>query len=413
MDGGGHVVYINDNNLIPIGTRICMVVYSHYPKDQRVRREVETLKENGAEVHVICLKNEDEKRSEILDNVSIHRIPLKLRRSGGYVLYFLRYSMFLFLSAALLKTLFFRYRFKVIHVHSLPDYEVFCAFAPKLMGAKVILDLHELMPEVFATKFGLSMKSYKVNLAKKIERFSVKFSDYTITTSPIREEKLKARTQKKELAVIMNLPKKDLFKLRDMSDFIKENNLEESFIVSFIGGLNPERELDIVIRAIKFVEDKIPNIAFIFCGTGEREYIESLNKLIADLDLESKVIFMGFVPQEDVLNYVNISDVSLNPYKSHPNQDPVSSTKIFEYLLVSKPVIVPDYPANRKEFEDMVLFYTSSDHKSLGEQILKVHSNKEEYVNMAKNAGEILFKRYNVQKNEKKLMEIYNFLLNQ
>jgi glycosyltransferase involved in cell wall biosynthesis len=240
----------------------------------------------------------------------------------------------------------------------------------------------------------------------------VRFSDFTITTSPLREKKLRERTQKRDVAVIMNLPRMGLFKFKDMTDFIKDKNLEKSFIVSFIGGLNPERELDIVIRAIKHVEISIPNIALIICGTGEREYIESLHQLIVDLNLENKVIYMGYVPQNDVLNYVAISNVSLNPYKSHPNQDPVSSTKIFEYLMVSKPVIVPDYPANRKEFQDMVLFYESSDHVSLGDKIFEVYSKEQKYIDVAKNAKDILFNRYDPQKNEKKLIEVYAKLLN-
>jgi glycosyltransferase involved in cell wall biosynthesis len=411
MVGGGHIVCGNDNSGVLAGTRICMVVYSHYPRDQRVRREAVALSERGAIVHVICLKDENEKRFEIHNNISIYRIPIKLRRSGGYVAYFFRYFMFLFLSTALLKGLYFKYRYKAIHIHSLPDFEVFCAFVPKLFGAKVILDLHELMPEVFATKFNLSMDSRSVRTAEKIEKISVDYSDFTITTSPNREKKLKARTSKSNITVIMNLPKKDIFKSRDMSNFIRENNLEKSFIVSFIGGLNPERELDIVIRSINHIKKKIPNIIFLFCGTGDTEYIDSLKKLIFELGLKENVMFLGFVPQFDVLNYVAISNVSLSPYKFHPNQDPVSSTKVFEYLLVPKPVIVSDYPANRREFKDMVLFYKSSDFKSLCGKILEVYENEEKYKKMAQNAQETLFKRYDPQKNEEKLIDIYKDLL--
>lgn len=402
----------NDSSGVLAGTRICMVVYSHYPRDQRVRREAESLRERGAAVHVICLKNENEKRFEILNNISIYRVPIRLRRSGGYAIYFLRYFMFLFLTTALLKVLYFKYRYKIIHVHSLPDYEVFCAFVPKIFGAKVLLDLHELMPEVFATKFTLSMDSKYVKVAKKIEKVSVDFSDFTITTSPIREKKLKERTQKKDITVVMNLPKRDIFKSRDMSYFIKENNLKNSFIVSFIGGLNPERELDIVIQAIDHIKKRIPNIFFIFCGTGDIEYIKSLKNLISDLNLKENVMFMGYIPQYDVLNYVSISNVSLSPYTFHPNQDPVSSTKVFEYFLVPKPVIVPDYPANRNEFQDMVLFYKSSDFKSLSGKIFEVYDNEEKYKKMAEKAQKILFKRYDPQKNEDKLIDVYKYLLN-
>jgi glycosyltransferase involved in cell wall biosynthesis len=120
---------------------------------------------------------------------------------------------------------------------------------------------------------------------------------------------------------------------------------------------------------------------------------------------------MGYVPQDDVLNYVAISNVTLNPYKIHLNLNPVGSTKVFEYLLIPKPVIVVDYPANRSEFEGMVLFYKSSDHESLGDRMVQVYENEEDYVEMAKRAQRLLFERYNPEKNEQRLIELYNRLI--
>jgi glycosyltransferase involved in cell wall biosynthesis len=187
--------------------------------------------------------------------------------------------------------------------------------------------------------------------------------------------------------------------------------LEDSFIVSYIGGLNPEREIDVVIKAIKYVEKKVPNITFIFCGTGEKEYVESIQNLIEELNLQKKVLFLGYVPQHDVLNYVAVSKVTLNPYKIHPNLNPVGSTKVFEYLLIPKPVIVADYPANRDEFQDMVLFYKSSDYKSLGEKIFEVYGNEEHFKKMALLAQEVLFKKYDIEKNENKIIKIYKDLI--
>ncbi len=401
----------NDTGGILAGTRICMVVYSYYPMDQRVRREAETLMEKGALVHVICLRNDNEMKLGVYNNISIYRVPQKIRRSGGYLLYFLRYFMFLILSTVLLTRLFVKYRYNIIHVHSLPDYEVFCAFVPKLFGAKIILDLHENMPEVFASRFDVSMDSKPIYIAKIVEKVSAQYADLVITTSPNRKEMLIKRTQIKDVAVIMNLPKRDIFKWRDMSNFIEKNGLEESFIVSYVGGLNPGREIDVVIKAIKYFEKKISNIAFIFCGTGEKEYITLLENLIEDLNLEKKVLFMGYVPQEDVLNFVAISNVALSPYMMHPNLNPVGSTKVFEYLLLPKPVIVADYPANRREFRDLVLYYKSGDYKSLGEKIFEVHENEEKFIKMANRAQAVLFKRYNPKRNEEKLLETYKNLL--
>jgi glycosyltransferase involved in cell wall biosynthesis len=185
--------------------------------------------------------------------------------------------------------------------------------------------------------------------------------------------------------------------------------------VSYVGRIDPVRELDVVIKAIKYIEEKIPNIVFILCGTGKKEYVDSLKKLIGDLNLEKKVLLMGHVPHSDILNYVSISNASVCPYRFYPNLervlDGVSSTKVFEYLIVPRPVIVTDFSATRKEFEDLVSFYKGGDYKSMGHQILEIYENQEEFQKIAKRAQKILFQRYNPEKNEEKLVEIYRNLL--
>jgi glycosyltransferase involved in cell wall biosynthesis len=319
--------------------------------------------------------------------------------------------MFFILSTAFLTVLYIKNRYRVIHIHSLPDYLVFCSFIPKLFGARIVLDLHEFMPEVFATKFNVPVDSTGVNIAKRIEKISARFAHVVFATSIKQKEVLIKRTGRRNIAVIMNLPKKDIFKMRDMTDFLVERGLKRSFIVSYIGGLNPERDLDVVIRAIKYVEERIPDIAFVFCGVGESDYVSSIKRLIVELGLQRKVIFMGYVPQDDVLNYVALSSVTLSPYKIHPNLNPTGSTKVFEYLLIPKPVIVVDYPANKEEFGDLVLYYKSSDFRSLGEKIIEVHDNQKKSIEMAEKAQKILFKRYDPVKNEQNLVNIYRKLV--
>jgi glycosyltransferase involved in cell wall biosynthesis len=392
-----------------------MVVYSHYPRDQRVRREAETLKENGARVDIICLRNKSESGFGVHNNISVYRIPMGLKRNVGFFSYFFRYFIFLIVSSALLTGLYISRRYKVIHVHSIPDYEVFCAIIPKILGAKIILDLHELMPEIFTAKFNVPAESKKVNWAKTLERSSVQFADNVITTSNQRKEILQNRTQRNDIAVIMNLPKQSVYKSKDMTAFIEKHHLKGSFIMIYVGGLYKERELDIVIKAMKYIEPRIHGIFFIICGTGEKDYVATLKNTISDLNLDKKVLNLGYVPQEDVLNYVKLSNVTIAPYKFHPNLgtvlDGISSTKVFEYLLVPKPVIVSNLSSKNNEFENLVSFYKSGDYKDLGEKIFKVYENEEEFKSNANKAQKLMFAKYDPNKNEQKLVDVYRKLI--
>jgi glycosyltransferase involved in cell wall biosynthesis len=173
--------------------------------------------------------------------------------------------------------------------------------------------------------------------------------------------------------------------------------------------------LDIVIKAIKHIETKISSIFLIICGTGEKDYIASLKKLITDLGLDKKVLNLGHIPQKDVLNYINLSNVAIAPYKFHPNLvnvlDGISSTKVFEYLLAPKPVIVSNISSENNELENLISFYKSGDYKDLGEKILEIYENEEEYKKMANNAQTLMFRKYDPKKNEQKLVGVYKKLL--
>ena len=131
----------------PSKKSICMPVYSFYPFDPRVRRAAEALMENGHSVDVICLMEEGDKKVDSFNGVGIYRVSLTHKR-GGYLRYIYHYSMFFLQVFIILNSLDRKKKYDVIHVHSLPDFLVFVAKIQKLKGRKVILDLHEVMPEI-------------------------------------------------------------------------------------------------------------------------------------------------------------------------------------------------------------------------------------------------------------------------
>ena len=131
--------------------RHCMVVFAFYPLGEtRVQRQAEALAENGYDVDVICLRGPDEAVFEDVRGINVYRLPVgRLLWFSGLVGRFLAYLLFLILTAFKLIPLHLKRRYGVVQVHNLPDFLVFCALFPKLMGAKTILDIHDVMPEFF------------------------------------------------------------------------------------------------------------------------------------------------------------------------------------------------------------------------------------------------------------------------
>lgn len=400
-----------DKDQVLAGTRVCMVVYSYYPMDQRVRREAESLVERGAEVDIICARDNDEGKIGEHRGVRIYRLPLHIRKYKSPTQYVYQFTLFLLMAAFLLSIKYFKKGYHVVHVHSIPDFLVFCAIIPRLFGAKIVLDLHEMNPEVHAVRLGLPLRHWAVLPILWAEKASTRFAHQAITTNDTRLKIIKRRTGANDIDVIMNLPKENLYKLRDMSKFIKEWDLQDKFVLSYAGTLNPERELDVVFKAISIAKKRIPGITLVICGYGDDDYIQYLKELILEKELEDNIIFVGYVSLEELLNYVAISNVAISPYANNPSQNLGLPTKAFEYLMVPKPIIMSGLHVMRKTFGRYVLYYEPSNAKDLADKIFEIFSKENEWNGIAVKAQKAIFEKYDPRKMEQRLVNIYCKLL--
>src|SRR5579885_1912657 len=158
--------------------KVCMLSYSYYEGDARIIQYASALAERGDEVDVICLKHPGDSPRDVLDSVNVFRIQERTKDERGLLTYLCRILRFLVVSAAVLTKRHLRRRYSVIHVHSVPDFLVFAALVPKLLGTPVILDIHDVLPELYASKFHASCNSLLFRSLVLVERISVAFANH-------------------------------------------------------------------------------------------------------------------------------------------------------------------------------------------------------------------------------------------
>ena len=134
---------------------ICLVVQSVYDSDPRVRRKAEALVAAGYSVDVLALRPSNGKKSYSLNGVNVQTLSLGKER-GSLARYAFEYATFFLWVFAKLPLQMVRRRYGVIDVNSLPDFLIFSPLLAKCMGAKLILDLHEITPEFYVSKYGMS-----------------------------------------------------------------------------------------------------------------------------------------------------------------------------------------------------------------------------------------------------------------
>ncbi len=348
--------------------RICMVTYSNYETDNRVMRYAEELARQGDTVEVLALKNDPSQAdTDMVGQVKVSRIQSRHRKDektrAAYLLPILR---FLIVASLRLAWRQFRRPYDLVHVHNVPDFLVFAAWLPKLAGAKVILDIHDILPEFYASKFKSPSGSLAINTLKLAERKSARFADHVIISNHLWRDKYSTRTGVNgRCSVFINNVDAAVFRPR------ARTRSDGRLIVLFPGGLQWHQGLDIAIRAFKRVAAKLPNAEFHIYGDGNMK--DQLKAMTQELGLGEKVRFFRPLPVHQIAEIMANADLGVVPKRADSFGNEAYSTKIMEFMSLGVPVVVSSTKIDHYYFDDSVVrFFESGNHDALAEAMLEV-----------------------------------------
>lgn len=349
-----------------------MVVHSFYPDDPRVRREAEALLDAGWVVDIICLRGKGERASESQGRSRIYRLPVNRHRGADIATYLTEYATFFCLASLRLASLHLRRHYDLVQVHNMPDFLVFTALFPKLFGARVILDIHDLVPELYTEKFSGKQDHPFVRVTQWVERRSTTFAHHVITVGePFRRKLLERSVPEGKLTVVMNAADTKLF-----TSVPGREQKKEGFTLMYHGGAFERYGIDIAVRAVAQLRDKIPGLQFLITGNGDA--MASLDQLITDLHLRDIVHLSGFTDFAQVPMRVASADLGIVPYRNNSFTDMIYPTKAFEYIVMGVPVIMSRIPAMMELFGDIPdMFFCADDVNGLAAHILGMSQSLE------------------------------------
>jgi len=375
------------------GKRVAVVVFSYYPSDPRPRRAAEVLVQLGMSVDVICLKQkDDEPGREVFNGVRITRIPLR-RWRGGKFSYVFQYAAFILASFFLLTFRSLRRRYDLVHVHNMPDVLVFAALVPKILGAKVILDLHDPMPELMMTIFGLHGDSSGVRILQQLEKWSLRFADAVLTVNLACKKLFTGRgCPPEKVIVVMNSPDEGIFKCRELTPVTSSGSVAaKPFVIMYHGSLVERHGLDLAVRALGTVRRSIPHAEIRVYGQST-PFLEQVMDSARDTDLSESVRYLGPRNLEQIVEAIDGCDVGIIPNRRSIFTEINTPTRIFEYLSRGKPVIAPAAPGIRDYFGDQeLIFFELGDANDLARKIEYVFLHPEEIGNIVRLGREVYF----------------------
>jgi glycosyltransferase involved in cell wall biosynthesis len=296
------------------------------------------------------------------------------------------YLAFFVLAMLALIRLYPRRRYQVIQVHNLPDFLIFAAWYPKLCGARLILDLHDLMPEFFAARTSSRMDSWLIRLVILQERLSCHFADHVITVTEIWMKTLIARgLSPDKVSVVMNVADDRAFK-HLLRPTLPHNG--RTFHLLYHGQLVSRYGVDLIIKAVACLCDQIPGLRVTIHNKSVSPYARSLVTLADQLGVTDRVFFSRSIcPVDELVDLICTADAGLVPYRRDVFTDGILPTKLMEYTALGIPAIVARTPAIEAYFDDtMVQFFTPDDVQDLAHSILTLYKDCERMKALAHNA---------------------------
>ncbi len=348
---------------------ICMLVHGPFPVGEpRVARQARAAAAAGYQVDVISMRRPGEPRDESQDGIEIHRLPLEHERGHGLRPVVREYVGFTILAAATLWRLARRRRYQVIHVHNPPDFLLLAALPAKLaFRARVLFDVHDLAPDLFAERFGSGAVARLANrLLPTIERLALRLADAVVTVHEPYARELRARGAR-NVTVVMNSVDPDLLPTSD-----DEMTDGPEFRVVYHGTVTPWYGVDLLVDAAGAVVSEIPDLVVQIYGEGDA--VPALREQSRQLGLEGRVRFYDrWLPQRDVLSRVRSASVGVIPNRPSRLNRYALSSKLLEYVELGIPVAAAGLPTLREHFtDDEVLFFTPGDADALAAALLAI-----------------------------------------
>ena len=340
------------------GKRAAVLLYAGIVSDARPRYEMEALLNEGMSVDLICLRETaDEAAVEVRGQLRITRIPVRhgRDRKAGY---FWNYGRFFLRSFVSLAVRSVRKRYDLVHVHNMPDVLAFAALAPRLRGAKIVLDLHDPMPELYQTIYQLKPDARMIRLLKKLEQWSIRFAHLVLTPNEAFRKVFCARgCPPEKIQIVMNTPDEGVFRAStDASKPPAGSRPKGEFRVMYHGLIVERHGLGTAIQAVRQLSQDLPQIRLDLFGD-RNDYLDQLLAEAKHAGLNGHVSYHGKRRLDDMPAAILEADLGIIPNSRTPFTEINFPTRIFEYLCLGKPVIVPDTKGIRDYFDETQIFY--------------------------------------------------------
>jgi glycosyltransferase involved in cell wall biosynthesis len=327
--------------------RVVMLLENNpYPQDTRVRNEAESLVAAGHRVTVLAPRERGQRRCEHVNGVCARRYrPVWAGRSA------LSYGVEYAIAHAQLLTrgvIELARGADVLHFHGPPDTMFLAGVCARLAGRKVVFDLHDTAPELFAAKFGSSRVAMWA--LRAAQRQAVRWADHVIVTNQSQLELVQAlgRRSAIDVSIVRNGPRVCDFRTPPAA---RTGAIDAPRLI-YVGALDTQD--GVLELAEMLATPPLSRATLTIAGDGPVR--EELERRLRALGVQERVTLTGRVPHSQIPRLIAQADIGIDPASGSALNHGSTMIKVMEYMGAARPLVAYDLRETRRSAGEAALY---------------------------------------------------------
>lgn len=351
----------------PRGLRVLMISQHPFPSNPTLRRNVEHLLRQGATVDVVCTTDHLEHSRQ--PGLRIHAVRLAHRRLAMW--YPLEYLAFFAAALPRVCRLSLRTRYDVVQVDNLPDFLVFAALPARLRGARVVLFMYELMPELTASRLGVRTGHPVVRLSHRLESVATRWAGHVVVvTEHCRRTLVERGVEPHKLSVVPNTQ-------AGVGHHVREDLATGRPSMIIVTTLIERYGVHVALEALARLRTEWPELTLDVLGEGEAR--PQLEQLARDLGVAGRVHFRGYVPWGEAMQRVRDATLGIVPVIDDGYGSWLLPNKLLEYVSHGVPAVCSRLTTMVDYFpEGSVAYFDPGSSAGLADQVDRLLRDPEE-----------------------------------
>lgn len=349
--------------------KVAVIAYTTFSTDTRVQKEAYAAKEAGYDLDIYTLDDSRVSDYNIFNFIRSNIVQYKGHSKFNYIFSYFKFFVYCLFS---LSWNYPKCKYKYIHVHNMPNFLVFSAFIPKLFGSKVILDVHDLMPEIFSVKFKLSINHLLIKLLYFEERIASKFANEIIATNSFHVNRFKENgLNNKRVTEVVNVADEKVFYPPQNKEYF-----QDKLIIAYPSTLAKRLGIDNLIEAIEILKNR--GVSCLLKIYGDGEYRDQISKIVKDKNLSEYIkLSNSFISLEELSKELNNALIGVIPLPSNVSNDIAMPVKIYEFFAKKVCVVATELPLLKECFDGSVMFFNESNSVDLADKIEYLNNNRD------------------------------------